>query len=92
MHGHTLCTKRKSYDDRSPRAAADCEEGRPPAAHGDRTVRTIEKVIHVNRLSYAVSLALASLVAGNAALAQSTAPSTTTGAASAPQAGSPGDN
>ena len=55
-------------------------------------MRTIEKVIHVNRLSYAVSLALASLVAANGALAQSTAPSTTTGAATAPQAGSPGDN
>ena len=54
-------------------------------------MRTIEKVIHVNRLSYAVSLALASLVASNAALAQTTAPSSTTGATTAPQSGSPGD-
>jgi TonB-dependent receptor len=35
-------------------------------------MREIEKVIRPNRLSYAVSLALASLVAGNAALAQET--------------------
>jgi TonB-dependent receptor len=48
-------------------------------------VREIQKIIHVNRLSYAVSLALASLVASNAALAQSTPANT------APQAGSPGD-
>jgi TonB-dependent receptor len=48
-------------------------------------VREIQKIIHVNRLSYAVSLALASLVASNAAYAQSAAPG------SAPQAGSPGD-
>ena len=55
-------------------------------------MREIQKIIHVNRLSYAVSLALASLVASNAALAQEAASSQTAASTTAPQAGSPGDN